>query len=43
MQASSFMISTYPIFIYPIESAKCEKKEKKLQKFGYLKKEELFR
>ena len=28
--------------MYPIESEKCEKKEKKLQNFEYLKKKELF-
>ena len=32
-----------PTFIYPIESGKCRKKEKKLRQFEYLKKKELFR
>ena len=33
----------HPTFIYPIESEKCRKKEKKLQQFEYLKKKDLFR
>ena len=38
--ASQFVhdIIDYPTFIYPIESGKCRKKEKKLQQFQYLKK-----
>ena len=36
-------VISYPTFIYPIESGKCGKKEKKLQQFEYLKKKELFR
>ena len=36
--ASQFVhdIINYPTFIYPIESGKCGKKEKKLQQFEYL-------
>ena len=34
-------IIDYPTFIYPIESGKCRKKEKKLQQFEYLKKKKL--
>ena len=36
--ASQFVhdIINYPTFIYPIESWKCGKKEKKLQQFEYL-------
>ena len=43
--ASQFVhdIINYPTFIYPIESGKCGKKEKKLQQFEYLAKKELFR
>ena len=43
--ASQFVhdIINYLSFIYPIESAKCGKKEKKLQQFEYLKKKELFK
>ena len=43
--ASQFVhdIINYPTFIYPIESGKCRKKEKKLQQIEYLKKKELFR
>ena len=43
--ASQFIhdITSYPTFIYPIESGKCRKKEKKLQQFEYLMKKELFR
>ena len=36
-------IINYPTFIYPIESGKCGKKEKKIQQFEYLEKKELFR
>ena len=36
-------IIIYPTLIYPAESGKCRKKEKKLQQFEYLKKTELFR
>ena len=36
-------IINYPTFIYPIESGKYGKKDKKLQQFEYLKKKELFR
>ena len=41
--ASQFVhdIIDYPTFIYPIESGKCRKKEKKLQQFAYLKKKKL--
>ena len=41
--ASMFVhdIIDYPTFIYPIESGKCRKKEKKLQQFEYLKKKKL--
>ena len=41
--ASQFVhdIINYPTFIYPIESGKCRKKEKKLQQFEFLKKKEL--
>ena len=43
--ASQFVhdIINYPTFIYPIESGKCGKKEKKLQQFEYLEKKGLFR
>ena len=43
--ASQFVhdIINYPTSIYPIESGKCRKKEKKLQQIEYLKKKELFR
>ena len=36
--ASQFVynIINYPILIYPIESGKCGRKEKKLQQFEYL-------
>ena len=37
------VIANYPTFIYPVESGKCGKKGKKLQKIEYLKKKELFR
>ena len=33
----------YPIFIYPIKSGKCGKKEKKLQQFEYLEKKKLLK
>ena len=36
-------IKNYLTFIYPIESGKCGKKEKKLQQFKYLEKKKLFR
>ena len=36
-------IITYPTYIYPIESGKCGKKDKKLQQFKHLTKKELFR
>ena len=36
-------IINYSTFIYPIESGKCGKKNKKLQQFEYLEKKELFR
>ena len=41
--ASQFVhdIIDYPTFIYPIESGKYRKKEKKLQQFYYLKKKKL--
>ena len=41
--ASQFVhdITDFPTFIYPIESGKCRKKEKKLQQFEYLKKKKL--
>ena len=35
-------IINYPTFIYPIESAKCGKKEKKLQQFEYFEKKRAF-
>ena len=43
--ASQFVhdIINYPNFIYPIESAKCGKKEKKLQQFEYFEKKGLSR
>ena len=43
--ASQFLhdIINYPTFIYPIESGKRGKKEKKLPQFEHLKKKELFR
>ena len=43
--ASQFVhdIINYPTFIYPIESGKCGKKDKKLQQFEYLEKKERFR
>ena len=43
--ASQFVhdIINYPTFIYPIESGKCGKKEKKFQQFEYLEKKELSR
>ena len=34
-------IINYPTFIYPVESGKCGKKEKKLQQFEYLEKQEM--
>ena len=42
--ASQFVhdIIDYPTFIYPIESGKCRKKEKKLQQFEYLKLKKAF-
>ena len=36
-------IINYPTLIYPIESGKYRKKEKKLKQFEYLMKKELFR
>ena len=40
VSASQFVhdIINYPTFIYPIESGKCGKKEKKLQQLEYLEK-----
>ena len=35
-------IIDYPTFIYPIESEKCRKKEKKLRQFAYLKKKSFY-
>ena len=35
-------IIDYPTFIYPMESGKCRKKEKKLQQFEYLKKKSFY-
>ena len=36
-------ITNFPTFIYPIESGKCAKKGKKLQKAEYFQKKGLFR
>ena len=43
--ASQFLhdIINHPTFIYPVESGKCGKKEKKLQQFEYLDETELYR